>query len=425
MKTHFKVITILFSLTLFLGFQQANADLFDFLFPQNNPDLIKQIQGSNYDEEVYVNGTHVRIIYPYFRVFDFYDVDGNAQFTSYKLSEGSTWITYESASTSFTFDKNTCSMKFYNVGRINGNTPIIPSDSFVVKGKQLSDTTWTDINTINNAVCNTTLSSNTDQVVITGTKSVANVGTFKTTWTMPTFGQLKVTLEATNNNPAWTNHQVGFTETVKVPQFIKLGNTTYNLANFDGTVLDKTWIENNNAKLIKLSDTINYDFGLGFDQVTNIKINWDGSQASLNFNYLNVGQVNVGQTVVVDPQIGIQAGTTYAVDTTLTTGTDCLVGENIVVGGTALIEKPTTASADCNAPAFRFNTQDLPDFADVTNTELIYDVTAVTTATNCDYNELTLDPASATASALWDDILNIGGGTTYVANDATCTTVAT
>lgn len=61
----------------------------------------------------------------------------------------------------------------------------------------------------------------------------------------------------------------------------------------------------------------------------------------------------------------------------------------------------------------------IPDGADVTDTVFKFDIESVSNPRNCDYNEINTKPSTATVQGAYDDI---GDGTTFVDNNAVCTT---
>lgn len=236
----------------------------------------------------------------------FYNIpqlNDNGVFKDYKLSSNSTQIKLETANSgSLIFNKNTCSFSIYDNGIIQpGQIPKIKNISWDVKGKLATSSNWSSVNQVNNAACSTSVTPLEDSVIIRGTKTAA-AGTFEIELRYISGFGIKETMRAFNNNPAWTNHHIGFMESFEVPQIIKFGNHTRDLANYNGTTFGRTWLENNEAKIMRLGDQISYDFDIGFANLNDVKVLWDGNKATLQLNYLYPnGIIPYGEWFEVDP----------------------------------------------------------------------------------------------------------------------------
>lgn len=219
----------------------------------------------------------------------------------YKVYENSTVITFETANSgSLVFHKATCSYDMYGNGYIAGNAQV-KGISYTVKGKPNASSTWSNVNSVNNAACMATIIESTGEIKILGTKN-NTVGAFQIELKYSPGLGIKETLKAFNNNPAWNNHNIGFTEKFQVPQIIKLGAAQYDLSQYNNTVLDRDWIDNNSKKIMHLTDKLDYDFGIGFNNLQDIKITWVGGKAFLSLNYLYGNYiVPYQQWIEVDP----------------------------------------------------------------------------------------------------------------------------
>lgn len=236
----------------------------------------------------------------------------DGMYQDYRLTESAGSVKLETGHAgSLVFDKTACTYDLYISGFIDElSVPELNNVSWTVKGKAASSSTWSSVNTVNNAACNVSVSTTESTVKIIGERSSAS-GTFQIVLDYIPGNGIKETFRAYNNNPAWNNHNIGFTETLEVPRIINFGNKTYDLANHNGTVLNRNWIENNNAKLVKFSDNSFYDFGIGFDNLNDVKITWDGSKAKLAFNYLYPTTIVPYQTwFEVDPTLNFNVGGT-------------------------------------------------------------------------------------------------------------------
>lgn len=232
--------------------------------------------------------------------------NGTTIFVPYKLTTNPSTVIVETKDGSYTYDKNSCAISFYKGGSISGQQPVIKSDSYVVKASNTANGTanWLSVNVINNAACSTQVLNDTNKVTIIGTKTVAGTGVFQINYTKVPFLPVKVSMSATNNNAAWTNYHLGLTETMQVPQFVTLGNQTFDLSLYNNTVLSRSWITSHHSQLITLANHLKFNMGLGWKNVNQITIYWINNQASLAIDYtFNTPIISPGQTILIDPSI--------------------------------------------------------------------------------------------------------------------------
>lgn len=354
-------------------------------------------------------------------------------YKDYKLTETLTHVKLETANSgSLLFNKNTCSYELYKSGEIPPNENAIINDiSWTVKGKPASSTTWSNVNSVNNAACTVIVQGSQSTLRITGEKA-NSAGTFQIVLDYAPGKGIKETMRAYNNNPSWTNHHIGFTEKFQVPRFIKMENQTYDLSTLNNTILSRDWIGNNTFGFIELSEKVYYDFGIGFDNLENIKITWDGSKAYLSLNYLYTSQtVPYQQWFEVDPTFGYATGNVYHAYLDAATGTTCAtVGLQINTNELTPGYLPRSADSDnCRVSAFQVNTTTIPDLVTVLSVNFRYDVdNVVGGGQDCKWTSVTsTQPSSrpnnaANALALFTDIQS--SATTYVSNVTNCKTVA-
>lgn len=384
--------------------------------------------GKNYDKTLLATGPDGAIYkwdsHPE-RIVDGTDSQGKPIYANYKLYQDANIVKLETANTgSIIFKKNSCTYDLYKSGLVSGSPPI-KGVAWAVKGKLSSATTWNNVTSINNAACSVAVTSGFDFVKIVGTKS-NGLGTFQIVLDYSPGKGIKETMRAYNNNPAWNNHNVGFTESFIVPRVIHMGNQTYDLANYNQTILHRNWIGNNTHKLIGLTNGFFYDFGLGWSDLDSIKISWDGANAKLTMNYLYPdGIVPYQSWVEVDPTFtGTPDSEARVVGNIGGVSVNCA---NSFASGDAnlIINKDNSGNVNglCTAPYFNFDVSSIPDGVTVTAAQIEYDVTGVVTPTNCDVKHLGFNGAAneATYDALTQDV---GSVTDIKQNDATCTTAA-
>lgn len=348
----------------------------------------------------------------------------NGIYKDYILNNTANNVRLETANAgSIDFNKLTCSYDVYDAGKISGSgqPPKIKNISWMLKGKANNTSTWANINSINNAACSVQVSSTPSTVKITASKQ-NTAGTFQIVLDYTPGHGIKETLRGFNNNPAWTNHNIGFVETFEVPRVIHFGQNTYDLSYYNGTNLNRNWIEANQAKIIKLTTHAFYDIGIGYDYLDTINISYVNNKPTLAFNYLFGGQiVPYQQWFEVDPTFGYTAGTNFTASSTAGLNTcdapySTRADLDIWLRGTGSAADPT-----CYNRAFKWDITSIPDYSIITSATVRYDITGVSTPRNCAWRTMEINPSTATATQLWNDILD---GNLMVANSSQCTTVA-
>ena len=350
--------------------------------------------------------------------------DGNS-YEDYILYEDAGTVRLETANSgSFIFDKNACSYNLYDSGYIGSTMPKIKDISWTVKGKLATNTAWSNVNTINNAACSVTIYGTESTVQVVGSKT-SGAGTFQIVLDYVPGQGIKETMRAYNNNPAWTNHNIGFTEKFQVPRIIHLGNQTYDLSEHDGLVLGRNWIGNNTEKLIKLSDRIFYDFGIGWESLDNLQVSWDGSKAFLSLNYLYpTVTVPYQQWFEVDPTFTSNAPTESGdIRSNAAVGAACPTASysKSIAAATAFVGVESSGVVgSCYRYYAQYDTTTIPNGAAISSVTFNFTVTAIAAGPrNGDFMPITAKPSTATAAAVFTDI---GDGTAYVTNSTTTAT---
>lgn len=367
-------------------------------------------------------------ILPYKKLYDYSDWQYD-YYVNYKLFQNASIVKLETfGSGSYIFNKNTCTYDLYDGGKIiNGVVPYVKDITYTVKGKAANATTWTSINSVNNAACSVSVQTTENSVKLTGTKTAA-AGTFQIELNHKAGKGIKETLRAYNNNPAWTNHNVGFTQTITVPKIIKFGNTYYDLSQYNNTSFGRTWIENNQAKLIKMSNNLFYDFGIGYDNLYDVKVIWDGTKAKLIMNYLYYNTiVPYQQWVEVDPIFStgdFQDGSVYGGPAAASANCGATFGVNNTNSRILKRASGDGASADtCQGAYVRYNVASIPDGADITFAKLNYTQSWNSgTPQSCTWVYLSLTGGPQGNQATYDNIvLRTGSNFTYInRTDTTC-----
>lgn len=338
------------------------------------------------------------------------------------ITEDGQKITIETVRGSIVYDKQFCNIAFYENSSVTGQTPILPSISYTIKGTEASANNYQSIPAINNSNCTSQVTASNSLIVLSSNKYVANTGNFSVNWIKESGKDWKVGVSVTNLKPTWTNHKVGFSESIKVPRFITLGNTVYDLSQYNNVVLDRQWILDHKVDLAKLSNKVNYSIGLGWDNFRQILITWDGSQAQLTFDYTMQNNIlPVGQTLTIDPAFTISSGNDYTAITTSTTGATCGTPNSISSAIEGNTIPASTSSAACHRTEYEFNISQLAT-RKLESVLIKTDVTNATNARACDVNAVTFRPSTATAITVWNDANN---GTNYLNDSDICTSLQT
>lgn len=371
---------------------------------------ISSIRSQDSIDDLYSNGTHIWSTEPPW-------IKNGNSFVPYILNQTANNIQVITQTGSYLFDKTSCSLSFYGSNNTSG-TPQIGSDSFTVKAELNGTTTWNNVSVINNASCQTSINQTGNNLEIIGTKSSLNNGVFKIHYLKQDGSKLKTTIEATNNNPSWTNYHLGISEKLNVARTITLGNQTYDLSNYNNTILSRAWISNHQSQLVQLGNKVNFDFTLAWNYVSQITIQYKNNQASLVIDYTNNTPIlQPGHTISIDPTYGYSTGTPNFVNTNLSTGSTCSTAANN--GNTAVdIQIPdSTVSNRCYRGAEEYNIGSIPTNAKISSVSLNSSVT-IPTGSGRNGNVMRMGhPFSyyGTVQAEWDAI---GNSTIYLYNNA-------
>src|SRR3972149_4215643 len=359
--------------------------------------------------------------------------DGSITWTSHteRILNGNSWVDYittnnanyisiETAYGSVKLDKTTCEFSFYTSGIIGGKQPILV-DSIKAQRATFGTESWIDISQINTAACLASVSGNT----LTATKS-HTVGLMEYKYIF-TGSSWKTQLEATNLS-ALIDQKFGFNQTFNLnSDTINYGGSQKNLDNFDGQSFGRTFLENNQAKVIDLLNGHKFDFDLGFANLESVSIMNTGLDKSrLIFTYTHNANILLpNQKKIIDPTFTSNnpALDGYLHDTNNNNLCDGGTITRDIVGAILFVIRYDSGVADdCYRSFIEWDISSIPNNAVITDTDFKFDIQTVTNPLNCDYMPImTASPTLATDANLWTDI---GDGTAYVNNDATCTTAA-
>ena len=77
---------------------------------------------------------------------------------------------------------------------------------------------------------------------------------------------------------------LGISQTVHTGESITIGDTTINIAELNGQSFDKQYIVDNQAEILQITDSLNYEFTTGISSLTNVNIIFDGDY-KVNLDY--------------------------------------------------------------------------------------------------------------------------------------------
>ena len=236
---------------------------------------------------------------------------------------------------------------------------------------------WTYPNALNNDIPDVSFSNGE----FTSSKLKSGVGLLEYKYIFID-GKWKTQLEATNLS-GLTTKVFGFDQIINLnSDTIKFNNVTRNLDNFDGVIFDKTFLDNNQGKILDLLNGVHFDFDLGYENLYSITIHDTGANSSqLVFDYRTSTILLPNEILVIDPTFSFTSGATSAgLSATLRGYHNQIYNSHILIG------------EDINSFQFELKTA-----MTGTITAEIIDVDGVTVNETCG----TLDTSTLTASFVY------------------------
>ena len=390
----------------------------------------------------------------------------NGGWQNYALSNTADKVIFNTnAVGSFVFDKNSCSYSIYGNG-YNGEQ-IIPSVSAVAT--YYSNGQWQNL-PINNEACTVEVDRYEDGVFLTSTKVITEditedvfipyTGTTENFYLNSTNSQFTLVTNSTGNvgyfngetitlesvevekfvqelrldiNSGFKetfkewhdgDEQLGVSQTVHTGESITIGETVIDIASLNGQSFDRQFIIDNEAEILQLTDSVNYDFDTGIDSLSNVNIIFDSTEsipykvnmdfAEGNFvGYLEIDPTFTSSSPFDDGRVyGYSGGTNY--------GNVC-PPFNSGDTHTYLQIKPTSYTGhDCAVAYFNFDVSSIPSGSVVSSASMEYGITYVSgTQLNCDVKHL--DFTAGVDSTTYDAItFDTGSVTDILQNSSTC-----
>jgi len=307
--------------------------------------------------------------------------DGDS-WVNYILNEDATTITFESAQMNYKFEKNSCSFSLFD--------PITKESSI----QDFShDLTIDGIKVLVTSCIITNLVPTNDSASFKVTRT-ADGGELVIIYQIKAAGEMEWIYEIKNTD-LFKIATVGVIETCTNCQSLK---TEGDLIYFEDYFLDTKNIIHNTLKTI------------------------EADKGNLNLTYESE-PISYFDKVIIDPVFAYTTGTDFEVDTTSGTGASCPAPSTKT--SALAIEIEIISSADgagtCKIVASRWDISSIPDGGIVNDTSIRYDVEGVSSPRNCTWREINTDPSTASATDLWNDILD---GTAFVTNNSGCITAS-
>ena len=384
-------------------------------------------------------------------------MDGGWQ--NYALSNtGDKVIFNTNAVGSFVFDKNSCSYSIYGNG-FDGEQ-IIPSVSAVAT--YLNNGQWQNL-PVNNEACTVTVDRYEDGVYLTSTKVITEditedvfipyTGTTENFYVNATNTNFDLVQSSNGTNIGYFNGETRVLESVEVEKFVQeirldiiygfketfkvwhdgseelgisqtihtgesitIADQTINIAELNGQSFDRQYIIDNEAEILELTDSVNYDFDTGIDFLSNVNIIFDGDY-KVNMDFAEgdfIGYLEIDPTIsITSPTSGTAKGYTVG-----TTTSNCNAG----VDGTVITNDGFVGigASYCQSSVMDFDISGIPDTATITSVIIDSDnmYKYYHGSTNCKFYDIdTNNIGSASESTLYSDARS---GTLYLTDTTYC-----
>ena len=249
--------------------------------------------GSDYDNILNEDGSYTFTSH-YNRIWD------GEQWQNFIISETEDNIIISSnAANTLSYDKQTCSYSVYDTGFIV-DAALLPSVSWQANSAVNGTDAWNRM-TVNDEVCMVEIINNGESVIIQSTKEITEDRNFEVKRFNPD-NSTRIDIETRNVLAERLIHTIlindkiketidiyniaedtklGATQTIHTDS-INVGGQQLNLQDVSGQFFDRNWIEANEAQIFEVSDSLNYDFDVGFESLWGIGIESD--QINLDFN---------------------------------------------------------------------------------------------------------------------------------------------
>ena len=233
-------------------------------------------------------------------ITDELDSDGFPIYKPYIKTENNDVLKIESGYTSFIIDKISCDLKLFEGGLITETSKkTIENDEFLVRHSIDMSDVWVNSPT-NNVECFVDYIEENDEINITTTREDSN-GKFIVKYF---FNNVSLKQQSEYTNYVENNSKFGFIQNIKVPRNLTINGLYVDLLDYNNLYLERDWIEANNATIFKITNDMQYDMDIGYDQLWGIGISADSSSnfAIITLDYVYQSEpLLIGQTLILDP----------------------------------------------------------------------------------------------------------------------------
>lgn len=225
------------------------------------PITVDAYRGSDYEKIVNQDGSITQTInLPPF-------IHNGTQYIPFIFNDTDTLLQVETNHGSVQLDKSTCKFSFWKNGIINSTSDIRLLGDFIIPYQGTTPTTMSVITQITSQTCET----NWNGLELKARKNDPSIGSVEYSFILNN-GKWKTELNSTNTS-GLNDRYFGFTQTIDLERdVINFGGSQKNLDNYDGTTFDRTFLENNESKVINLLNSFNFDFDLAFDNLNGVTI---------------------------------------------------------------------------------------------------------------------------------------------------------
>lgn len=389
---------------------------------------VANTRGKDWHNIAYSDGTHVAT----FGLEEW--VSTNTGYQPYVVTDGGTTWNIDMKQFPFKIDKTNCNVTILNNDKLISDSPsvLVDKEWWNIGWKPTTGGNWTEVD-LSNTACTINTINNSTGLYLETTKTVGSgggIGTLKVTYAKAIGEPFKTYQTFTNTDVTKTNHIFKFIEKYDGIHLDSISSQLGTITNNGNITIQFSQIDQSQIMRINKSgfNVFNIDFTKAYNNFQSVTLSKTGGLATASFDYgRNLNQLPVNSLQSLDPTFGYTVGTAReAYKTTATTGTSCPTADTNDNLGNA-VRKYDSADAvniACVGASPYWDISSIPDDSTITDTLLRYDIVAHLNPINCSFNEINNYPPTTSASTLFDDIINSGGGTNFVSNDSGCTTVA-
>lgn len=397
------ILLALFSLALIsIGLVEQSFAFWPFDTPQPDPNKVTIRQADSvitYDKKTNLGSWQSAPKW----ILNYNDYQGNPVYSPYKIWDSSNYVTFENAQSSVTVEKNTCSLRIFDGGRVIENqTALLNSVYFDLQYAKNGTDIWNE-SPENFQSCNVGFTNSTNGLtanLIQGTQTEKNIELRLYDNSIP-----ELILKVKNNDYSNVDTKYGFAVIISNSSNVSI----------DGDLIK---FQDRNGKSILLFDTQN---SINHYLWTVKKVN-DG----LILDYKNAkGPLPPGNTLEIDPTFS-QTASTFPVETS--SGSDNAACTNTAVVPTTGDESRGFSSASgfgCSAVIQKYDITSFPKTVVISSIQTKQDIIATSLTGNfngsCTIRQVIKDPSGMTNQ---QKLTNITSNTEYL-HSSWCGTTGT